>query len=63
MYKRQDALQNTLKISGQTGYPVNNTLYVVTLEDGVVKSGHIVTDGEQLRGDVYKRQLLTLETL
>ena len=44
------ALQNTLKISGQTGYPVNNTLYVVTLEDGVVKSGHIVTDGEQLRG-------------
>ena len=45
-----DALQNTLKISGQTGYPVNNTLYVVTLEDGVVKSGHIVTDGEQLRG-------------
>ena len=46
-----DALQNTLKISGQTGYPVNNTLYVVTLEDGVVKSGHIVTDGEQLKGD------------
>ena len=45
-----DALQNTLKISGQTGYPVNNTLYVVTLEDGVVKSGHIVTDGEQLNG-------------
>ena len=45
-----DALQNTLKISGQTGYPVNNTLYVVTLEDGVVKSGHIVTDGEQLKG-------------
>ena len=47
-----DALQNTLKISGQTGYPVNNTLYVVTLEDGVVKSGHIVTDGEQLTGYV-----------
>ena len=47
-----DALQNTLKINGQTGYPVNNTLYVVTLEDGVVKSGHIVTDGEQLRGYV-----------
>ena len=47
-----DALQNTLKISGQTGYPVNNTLYVVTLEDGVVKSGHIVTDGEQLKGYV-----------
>ena len=45
-----DALQNTLKISGQTGYPVNNTLYVVTLEDGVVKSGHIVTAGEQLKG-------------
>ena len=45
-----DALQNTLKISGQTGYPVNNTLYVVTLEDGVVKNGHIVTDGEQLKG-------------
>ena len=47
-----DALQNTLKINGQTGYPVNNTLYVVTLEDGVVKSGHIVTDGEQLKGYV-----------
>lgn len=45
-----DALQNTLKINGQTGYPVNNTLYVVTLEDGVVKSGHIVTDGERLNG-------------
>ena len=45
-----DALQNTLKINGQTGYPVNNTLYVVTLEDGVVKNGHIVTDGEQLKG-------------
>ena len=45
-----DALQNTLRISGQTGYPVNNTLYVVTLEDGVVKSGHIVTDDEQLKG-------------
>ena len=45
-----DALRNTLKINGQTGYPVNNTLYVVTLEDGVVKSGHIVTDGERLTG-------------
>ena len=45
-----DALQNTLKINGQTGYPVNNTLYVVTLEDGVVKGGHIVTEGEQLKG-------------
>ena len=45
-----DALQNTLKINGKTGYPVNNTLYVVTLEDGVVKGGHIVTDGEQLKG-------------
>ena len=49
-FANYDALQNTLKISGQTGYPVNNTLYVVTLEDGVVKSGHIVTDGEKLRG-------------
>ena len=49
-FANYDALQNTLKISGQTGYPVNNTLYVVTLEDGVVKSGHIVTDGEQLTG-------------
>ena len=45
-----DALQNTLMINGRTGYPVNNTLYVVTLEDGVVKRGHIVTDGEQLKG-------------
>ena len=49
-FANYDALQNTLKISGQTGYPVNNTLYVVTLEDGVVKSGHIVTDDEQLKG-------------
>lgn len=49
-FANYDALQNTLKINGQTGYPVNNTLYVVTLEDGVVKSGHIVTDGEQLKG-------------
>ena len=49
-FANYDALQNTLRISGQTGYPVNNTLYVVTLEDGVVKSGHIVTDGEKLRG-------------
>ena len=47
-----DALQNTLKINDKTGYPVNNTLYVVTLEDGVVKSGHIVTNGEQLKGYV-----------
>ena len=52
-----DALQNTLKITGQTGYPVNNTLYVVTLEDGVVRSGHIVTDGEQLKG--YKNYPLS----
>ena len=49
-FANYDALQNTLKINGQTGYPVNNTLYVVTLEDGVVKSGHIVTDGERLKG-------------
>lgn len=56
-FANYDALQNTLKISGQTGYPVNNTLYVVTLEDGVVKSGHIVTDGEQLKG--YKNYPLS----
>ena len=43
-----DALQNTLKISGQTGYPVNNTLYVVTLEDGVVKDGHMVSANSQM---------------
>ena len=49
-FANYDALQNTLEINGQTGYPVNNTLYVVTLEDGVVKRGHIVTDGEQLKG-------------
>lgn len=49
-FANYDALQNTLNISGQTGYPVNNTLYVVALEDGVVKSGHIVTDGEKLEG-------------
>ena len=47
-----DALQNTLKISGQTGYPVNNTLYVVTLEDGVVRDGHMVsTNGAMVAYD------------
>ena len=44
------ALESTLKINHQTGYPVNNTLYVVTLKDGVVQSGHAAVDGEALNG-------------
>ena len=44
------ALESTLKINHQTGYPVNNTLYVVTLKDGVVQSGHAAVDDEALNG-------------
>ena len=44
------ALESTLNINHQTGYPVNNTLYVVTLKDGVVQSGHAADDGEALNG-------------
>ncbi len=44
------ALESTLKINRQTGYPENNTLYVVTLKDGVVQSGHAAVDGELLNG-------------
>ena len=44
------ALESTLKINYQTGYPENNTLYVVTLKDGVVQSGHAAVDGEALNG-------------
>ena len=44
------ALESTLKINRQTGYPVNNTLYVVTLKDGVVQNGHAAVDGEALNG-------------
>ena len=44
------ALESTLKINRQTGYPVNNTLYVVTLKDGVVQSGHAAVDDEALNG-------------
>ena len=49
-FANYDALQKTLKINSQTGYPVNNTLYVVTLKDGVVQSGHAAVDGEALNG-------------
>ena len=44
------ALESTLEINRQTGYPENNTLYVVTLKDGVVQSGHAAVDGELLNG-------------
>ena len=47
-FANYDALQKTLKIDSQTGYPENNTLYVVTLKDGVVQSGHAAVDGEAL---------------
>ena len=49
-FANYDALQKTLKINSQTGYPENNTLYVVTLKDGVVQSGHAAVDGELLNG-------------
>ena len=49
-FANYDALQKTLRINRQTGYPVNNTLYVVTLKDGVVQSGHAAVDGEALNG-------------
>ena len=50
-FANYDALQKTLKINSQTGYPENNTLYVVTLKDGVVQSGHAADDGEPLNGN------------
>ena len=50
-FANYDALQTTLKINSQTGYPENNTLYVVTLKDGVVQSGHAAVDGEPLNGN------------
>ena len=50
-FANYDALQKTLKINSQTGYPENNTLYVVTLKDGVVQSGRAAVDGEPLNGN------------
>ena len=50
-FANYDALQKTLKINSQTGYPENNTLYVVTLKDGVVQSGYAAVDGEPLNGN------------
>ena len=47
-FANYDALQKALKINSQTGYPENNTLYVVTLKDGVVQSGHAAVDDEPL---------------
>ena len=46
------ALQNTLTVNGVAGEPKTNTLYVVALEDGVVKQGHAVTSGETLNAEV-----------
>ena len=42
------ALQSTLKVNSVAGEPKTNTLYIVALEDGVVKQGHAVTTGETL---------------
>ena len=50
-FANYDALQKTLRINSQTGYPENNTLYVVTLKDGVVQSGHAAVDVEPLNGN------------
>ena len=46
------ALQSTLTVNGVAGEPKTNTLYVVALEDGVVKQGHAVTSGETLKDEV-----------
>ena len=46
------ALQSTLTVNGVAGEPKTNTLYVVALEDGVVKQGHAVTSGETLNAEV-----------
>ena len=46
------ALQSTLTVNGVAGEPKTNTLYVVALEDGVVKQGHAVTSGEILNAEV-----------
>ena len=51
------ALQSTLTVNGVAGEPKTNTLYVVALEDGVVKQGHAVTSGETLAA-----QTVTTET-
>ena len=46
------ALQSTLTVNSVAGEPKTNTLYVVALEDGVVKQGHAVTTGETLDAEV-----------
>ena len=51
------ALQSTLTVNNVPGEPKTNTLYVVALEDGVVKQGHAVTSGETLAA-----QTVTTET-
>ena len=51
------ALQSTLTVNSVPGEPKTNTLYVVALEDGVVKQGHAVTSGETLAA-----QTVTTET-
>ena len=46
------ALQSTLTVNSVAGEPKTNTLYIVALEDGVVKQGHAVTSGETLNAEV-----------
>ena len=46
------ALQSTLTVNSVAGEPKTNTLYIVALEDGVVKQGHAVTTGETLDAEV-----------
>ena len=46
------ALQSTLTVNSVAGEPKTNTLYIVALEDGVVKQGHAVTTGEPLDAEV-----------
>ena len=46
------ALQSTLTVNSVPGEPKTNTLYIVALEDGVVKQGHAVTTGETLDAEV-----------
>ena len=47
------ALQSTLTVNSVAGEPKTNTLYIVALEDGVVKQGHAVTSGEPLDAEVF----------
>ena len=56
------ALQSTLTVNSVPGEPKTNTLYVVALEDGVVKQGHAVTTGETLDAEVVTTETYALSS-